>query len=594
MPKRSLLWHLFPSFAAIVVVAVLGVGWLAIGQTEQSWLRSTRSELIGLANFLERQLGDGPSPPRDEFARLCRELQRTRGVRVSLLMADGSVAFDSLNRPDELENQLDRAEIRDALAGGAHDQVRYNPALNELVIYLATPVVRDAHLFGVLYLSQRMSEMDAARRGVQAAMLGTGVVALALAAGLAWRAARSVSRPLEDIGQAADQFAEGQRSARSSVPDTQELAELAERFNRMADRLQERINDLLQNNNEQQAVLASMAEGVLAVDSQERVISMNPASRRLLGVDQAQAQGRPLGEVVRNADLSRFISRALADPEPIEADVLLLGDRERVMQAHGSSLHDADGRAIGAVVVLNDVTDFRRLENIRRDFVANVSHELKTPITSIKGFVETLLDGAITDPEDSGRFLRIVAKQADRLHAIIEDLLSLSKIEQREDAEDIELEVTPVCGVLEGAIHSCQSTIADRNIVISVECNGDPHANINTMLLEQAVVNLLDNAIKYSESGNEVRLSAETNGDEVLIRVADNGSGIAEEHVPRIFERFYRVDRARSRKLGGTGLGLAIVKHIVQAHHGRISVDSTLGVGTTFTIHLPRAKSPAA
>jgi two-component system phosphate regulon sensor histidine kinase PhoR len=356
----------------------------------------------------------------------------------------------------------------------------------------------------------------------------------------------------------------------------------------LADSLQKRISVLVQNNNEQQAVLASMAEGVLAVDSHEHVISMNKASARLLGIDPAQAQGRPLGEVVRNADLSRFISRALTCREPIQADVILLGDRQRVMQADGSALRDAEGRAIGAVVVLNDVTDFRRLEHIRRDFVANVSHELKTPITSIKGFVETLLDGASQDPVDAERFLRIIAKQADRLHAIIEDLLSLSKIEQSEDAEDIYLEPAPLRGVLEAAVNACASAASDHEISVTLQCDADVQARINPMLLEQAVVNLLDNAIKYSEPRREVQISGEIADGEVRIHVADRGSGIAAEHLPRVFERFYRVDRARSRKLGGTGLGLAIVKHIAQAHHGRVTIESTLGVGSTFTIHLPK------
>jgi two-component system phosphate regulon sensor histidine kinase PhoR len=258
------------------------------------------------------------------------------------------------------------------------------------------------------------------------------------------------------------------------------------------------------------------------------------------------------------------------------------------MQAHGSALHDLEGRPIGAVIVLNDVTDFRKLEHIRRDFVANVSHELKTPVTSIKGFVETLLDGAMQDPVDSDRFLRIIAKQADRLHAIIEDLLALSKIEQAEETEDLTLEPTPLRGVLENAIATCQVAAHDRHIVVKLDCQAALAARINPLLLEQAVVNLLDNAIKYSEPEHEVCVTGAAHDGEVTISVADHGCGIADEHASRIFERFYRVDRARSRKLGGTGLGLAIVKHIVQAHRGHVSVSSTLGVGSTFTIHLPK------
>ncbi len=589
MPKRRLLWHLFPSYAAIVLAAVLGVGWLATRQVEQSWLSAKREELRALADFLDRRLGAEIPDDRSEFARLCRVYQRSTGVRISLLMPEGAVDFDSQNRPDELENQLGRPEIRKALAGGSHDQIRYNPALDERMIYLAAPLMRHDHLFGVWYLSTRLTNLDAAVARLQAQALFAGLVVTVLAGLLAWRSARQIAQPLEQVGQAADRLAGGRWAARTTVPDARELAELAERFNHMADRFGQRIGVLIQNNNEQKAVLASMAEGVLAVDVQERVISMNAACGRLLGVDQAQARGRPLAEVVRNADLSRFIGRALACEEPIEAEVLLLGNRQRVMQAHGSALHDSEDRAIGVVVVLNDVTDFRRLEDIRRDFVANVSHELKTPITSIKGFVETLLDGAINDSVDSERFLRIIAKQADRLHAIIEDLLSLSKIEQSEDADDIVLEAGPICGVLGSAVHTCQNGARDRDIAVVLECDDSLEAKINPMLLEQAVVNLLDNAIKYSDPGREVSIRTEVADDEVLIHVADHGCGIAEEHVTRIFERFYCVDRARSRKLGGTGLGLAIVKHIVQAHHGRVTVESALGLGSTFTIHLPKA-----
>ena len=273
--------------------------------------------------------------------------------------------------------------------------------------------------------------------------------------------------------------------------------------------------------------------------------------------------------------------------EPIDDDVVLHGDHEGVLQARSAALHDAQGRGIGAVVVLNDVTDFRRLEHIRRDFVANVSHELKTPITSIKGFVETLLDGAISDPVDAQRFLQIIAKQADRLDAIIEDLLSLSKIEQGEESGDIDLIFGRVKDVVDSAIHSCQQKADERQIHICTACEKDVLAKMNPALLEQAVINLLDNAIKYSEPGSEVQVLASQFFDEVTITVSDRGCGITTEHLPRIFERFYRVDKGRSRKLGGTGLGLAIVKHIVQAHHGRVTVKSTPAVGSVFTIHLP-------
>jgi two-component system phosphate regulon sensor histidine kinase PhoR len=330
-----------------------------------------------------------------------------------------------------------------------------------------------------------------------------------------------------------------------------------------------------------------MVEGVMAVDPQERVISLNAAAAALLAADPDQVKGRGLQEVIRNTDLRRFVTRALACDQPIEDDVVLRSDEERVLQARGTSLRDARGRPIGAVIVLNDVTHLRRLENIRRDFVANASHELKTPITSIKGFVETLLDGALHSPDDTERFLRIIARQADRLNAIIEDLLCLAKIEQTATAADVVLQTCRLRDVLQAAIGECVPRATERQIAIRLSCEAELLAQANPALLEQAVMNLLDNALKYSDPESEVHVEALRQGRETLIHVHDQGCGIEEEHLDRLFERFYRVDKARSRKLGGTGLGLAIVKHIVNAHGGHVTVVSSPGQGSTFTIHLP-------
>ena len=335
-----------------------------------------------------------------------------------------------------------------------------------------------------------------------------------------------------------------------------------------------------------------MIEGVLAIDARQRIVSINRAAADLLGLTPETAIHRPLQEAVRNPDLRRFALRAIDCREPVEDDLLLRGARDRTIRVRGTALRDLSGEG-GAVIVLNDVTDIQHLENVRRDFVANVSHELKTPIASIKGFVETLLDGAADDPADTRRFLDIVARQADRLESIIEDLLALSRIEQSEEAGNLPLEPARIADVLAAVTAECQPRAAERSIRLEVACDESLMADVNAPLLEQAAINLVDNAIKYSDPGKTVWISAELeapsdpDGRAMIIAVRDEGCGIESEHLPRLFERFYRVDPARSRKLGGTGLGLSIVKHIVQAHGGTIGVESRPGVGSRFTIRLP-------
>jgi two-component system phosphate regulon sensor histidine kinase PhoR len=291
--------------------------------------------------------------------------------------------------------------------------------------------------------------------------------------------------------------------------------------------------------------------------------------------------------VVRNTTLHQFVRDALSSDRPVETDIVLSGTADRFISCHGTSLTDADGHQIGALIVLNDVSHIRKLETIRREFVANVSHEIRTPITAIRGFVETLQDGALDNAEDARRFLGIIEKHVNRLEAIIEDLLSLSRIEQEAETHDIHLSEASLLDVLQNAIQVCQVAAALKKARIDLSCSEHLVAGMDAQLLEQAVVNLLDNAIKYSDEGSSIQLSCTEGENEIVITVKDPGCGIEKRHLPRIFERFYRVDKARSRHLGGTGLGLAIVKHITQAHGGHIKVESAPGKGSAFSIHLP-------
>jgi two-component system phosphate regulon sensor histidine kinase PhoR len=316
-------------------------------------------------------------------------------------------------------------------------------------------------------------------------------------------------------------------------------------------------------------------------------VSINRAAAKFLNIDPKEAKGRTVEDIVHNTEFQEFIRGILNDEDSCQAEVVLPGRKERIVGLNGTTLTDNNSDKSGAVIVISDMTRMRRLEDVRRDFVANVSHELRTPITSIKGFAETLLEGAFKEPEKAERFLQIIAKHADRLNAIVEDLLSLSSLEEGSQKRKITFENASIRPVLDSVISMSTIKAEDKEITLELDCDEGLEARINTVLLEQAILNLVDNAIKYSESKSTIRIEARPSDEMIRIAVRDSGCGIAKKHQNRIFERFYVVDKSRSRKLGGTGLGLAIVKHIAEVHGGHVTLESSPGQGCTFTVHLP-------
>jgi two-component system phosphate regulon sensor histidine kinase PhoR len=456
------------------------------------------------------------------------------------------------------------------------------------MLYVAAPIRDRQGIVAVLRTSLPATAVETEIRSIQLKIALGGCIIALLAAGISWVISRRISRPIEQMKKGAEQFAGGDLSHRLTSPVTEEMAGLAEAMNQMAVQLDNRIETISRQRNQLETVLASMLEGVVAIDSDERIVSINRSAAQLFENEPADCQGKSIEEVIRSPAMQQFIRRSLRTKSSSEEDITVFQNEERVIDVKGSPLLDANQHQIGTLMVFHDVTQLRRLENMRRDFVANVSHEIKTPLTAIKGFVETLQQGNVEKTHEKERFLGIIQKHVDRLNSIVEDLLTLSRIEQEDERKAISVEESKIDDVFKTAIQLCKAKAEEKKIRIDLDCEKDATATFDPALIEQALVNLLDNAIKYSDSQGSVTLKSHQQNYEVIISVQDLGIGIAKKHLPRLFERFYRVDKARSRNMGGTGLGLAIVKHIAQAHGGYVTVESKLGEGSRFRIHLPQ------
>jgi two-component system phosphate regulon sensor histidine kinase PhoR len=594
MSRSRFVWHVFAGLCAALAAGLFGSYWLASVGLSRLAEAAAERRVGDVATELAALLPDdtGRVDPA-AFVAATRGLTATLRAQVDLLATDGRLlATSAAPGPGAERTPVSDALLDAARAGRVAKASRYDAAAGRRIIVVAAPAGAAAGPTAIVRVTGDTAASDADLARAQRWLLAGFIAwATALAAG-ALAVASRLARPVAELSAAAARLAGGDVRTPLPTPEALELTRLADALTTLREQLVERGLTIGRQGTQQEAVLGSMIEGVLAIDARQRVVGINQAAVELLGVDLHRAIGRQLQEVVRNPDLRRFALRAIDCREPVEDDLLLRGLRDRTLRMRGTALRDVSGDG-GAVIVLNDVTEMKRLERVRRDFVANVSHELKTPIASIKGFVETLLDGAADDPADRQRFLDIIARQADRLASIIDDLLALSRIEQSEGTGDLPRQSVRVRDLLGAAVGDCQPRAADRSIRLDMECDESLVVEVNPPLVEQAVINLIDNAIKYSEPGRAVHIVAgaaaatDQSPATVLISVRDEGCGIEAEHLPRLFERFYRVDKARSRKLGGTGLGLSIVKHIVQAHGGMVAVESEPGLGSTFTIRLP-------
>jgi two-component system phosphate regulon sensor histidine kinase PhoR len=507
------------------------------------------------------------------------------GARVTLIAPDGVVLADSevpQSQLARLENHRDRPEVRAALAGEIGRDLRRSVSVDAPLLYMALAVRDGQRTVGVLRLALPISVVTSSYARLHRVLLAGGLLALAVAAGIGIFVAGRVTRPVVEMEAIARRMSQGEYTARAPVRSTDELGSLGRALNGMMAALREKIDDLQEERAKATAILDGMVEGVIAVDGHECVLLMNERARAMFSVGPGRGDGKPLPEVIRNADLHAIFraTRAGTQEAPLRRELRLGHPVGRMLEITAVPLRLGAGES-GAVMVLYDITALRRLERVRTEFVANVSHELRTPLTAIQGYLETLLGGALHERENARRFLEIAFRHTERLGRLLNDLTDLSNIELGK----VSLRLAPVrfADVL-GSVLDIVRPKADAGrvgLIADVE-PADLSVHADHDRLAQILINLVDNAVKYTPEGGWVTVRARPiGGARVEVRVRDTGIGIPRADLPRITERFYRVDKARSRELGGTGLGLAIVKHLVLAHGGELEITSEEGEGTT-------------
>ncbi len=586
--RKKLLQPIYVSYILIVIFAFSSIGWIASRLFRESYIDETVTDLEARTRLIIPYYSPSLLRSTDSLSELCNKLSLPTSTRITIILPSGKVIYDTDEDANLMDNHADRPEIMSALSDEVGSIIRYSYTLMEERMYLALPLKDQGQIYGVVRTSISLIGIQSTlTRFYSQIGIVTAIIAL-LSAFIFWFSSERIRREIGELIQGARRFAIGEFKDNIPPPASDEMAELATGMNVMAQTLYEKIETITRQNNETDAIITSMLDAVLAIDTDNRIINLNKQAKRMFGIT-GEVLGNSIIETIRNADLHRLITVALTENKIIEDEFILIDQSmERFIQVHATPLIDGENKKHGVVVVLNDVTKLRQLERSRQDFVANVSHELKTPITSISGFVETLLDGAMHDPQASDHFLTIIARQTERLNALIDDLMDLARIEQKAETHQISLSSIPVKPILEEAISQLATTADKKLIDMQLNAPDDITASVDPILLEQAVTNLINNAIRYSEPDNRVEIKLTTEENEVQISVSDNGRGISNEHLPRLFERFYRVDVGRSRQSGGTGLGLSIVKHIVYAHNGKVTVSSNVGIGSVFTIHLPK------
>ncbi|MGM0500869.1 MAG: two-component system histidine kinase PnpS [Bacillota bacterium] len=510
-------------------------------------------------------------------------------TRITIIAADGRVLADSHHEIEKMDNHRNRPEVVQAIRSEiSGNEIRYSDTIEEEMLYYAVPIKNKGELIGILRTARPIKFIRSVLIEDIKSYLFFFLILAVITILLGWRLTYTIVKPLETVTETAEKISEGDLSERIPVRRyNSEIEKLARMFNLMADELEDKIIEISQEKNKIEAILESMVDGVIAVDKNGEISLINTAARRIFNIEAEEIKGKNLITTLFNHRIDMYLQRAFDTKESIKREIKYKNPEPKIIQATFIPLLDEKQNISGGVIVLTDITELRKLETVRNDFVANVSHELRTPLTSIVGYLDTLLESNVEDPEIRNRFLKIIKEETDRLSILIKDLLNLSKIE----SQSFDLKPDDFSEVLDKVVNLLRKNAEDKNINLKIEIDDKlPPVYMVREQIKQVLINLIDNAIKYTPAGGEIEITVEEEADKVYFSVKDNGIGIPEADQERIFERFYRVDKARSRSFGGTGIGLSIVRNIVKQHGSNIQVKSREGVGSEFFFYLKTAE----
>jgi len=589
--RRKFFWKLAFTFLALLSGALLAVDFLAERALRASYENDTYRELQSLVRLIRVHplpITSLPAQTPDEISVLHGWVANAAksGARVTVIASDGRVLADSESETGTMENHGGRDEVQSAFQTGEGRAIRESVSVKRPLIYYA---VRESLPDGtpiVLRLALPVEGIDESLGQFRTSLWLWSLLIFLIAGAVALLMSRTYADRVERLREFSLRVAEGDFRPLSADGTGDTLEALGASLNQTAGRLDRTIRTLTEERNLSSAILGSMVEGVAVVNAAERLVFTNPGFASILGLDVPPVAGSSLLEVVRQTELIGAVRQVLAGEPRVESEISTGTLRQHFFAATIASVRA--GETSGAVIVLHDITELRKLERIRRDFVANVSHEFRTPLTAIQGFAETLIAGALDDPQNRGRFLNIILEHARRLARLTEDLLKLSQM----DADRLEIEINPVkvSQLVESCYETARHRAAEKELTLTLApglSQDLPDVAGDARRLQEVLQNLLDNAIQYTLPGGKIVLNAELKNHNVVFTVSDTGIGIPTADQPRIFERFYRVDAARSREAGGTGLGLAIAKHLIEVHGGRIWVESEVGAGSRFHFSVP-------